>query len=307
MHDLGRHQSNSSRYVAALAPLAQSIAIAERLRATAPADASVLRLLAETRAQYGLALSWEGRQPEAETEMAQAAAIYEPLAAAQPNDVTLRNGLWSVYWLTSSVYEEQDDVRSHAFALRALEVIRPVAAQDRDNIRARQQLAKSFSRLGQTAMNTGRADASIGYLEQACAILGEIAAGEARNGRLRSELALALTRLADAQAAQTHLRRALASAGRATQIYADLIARFPSDRRSVRNLVLTHQAVGDIHERLTAAEPAHAASHRALAGASYRRALDLALALRASAHLAEADEKMVQALRVKVSRYTAAP
>ena len=141
MHDLGRHQSNSSRYVAALAPLAQSIAIAERLRATAPADGSVLRLLAETRAQYGLALSWEGRQPEAEAEMAQAAAIFEPLAAAQPNDVTLRNGLWSVYWLTSSVYEEQDDVRSHAFALRALDVIAPVAAQDRDNIRARQQLA----------------------------------------------------------------------------------------------------------------------------------------------------------------------
>ena len=156
-------------------------------------------------------------------------------------------------------------------------------------------------------MNTGQAEASIGYLEQACAILGEIAAGEARNGRLRSELALALTRLADAQAARTHLRPALASAERATQIYADLIARFPSDRRSVRNLVLTHQAVGDIHERLTAAEPAQATSHRALAAASYRRALDLVLALRASAHLAEADEKMVQALRVKVSRYPAAP
>jgi eukaryotic-like serine/threonine-protein kinase len=303
MHDLGRHQSNSSRYAAALAPLERAIALAEQVRAQAPAAAAALRLLADTHAQYGLALSWEGRQREAEVEMQRAADIYEPLAATVPHDVTVRNGLWSVYWLTSSVYEEQDDARSHAFALKALEVIQPVVEQDRDNVRARQQLAKSYSRLGQTAMNIGRADASIGYLERASAILGEIAAGEARNGRLRSDLALALTRLADAQAARQHLRAALDSAERASRIYGDLLQRFPADRRSVRNLVLTHQAVGDIHERLTTTEPTHAASHRALAAASYRRALGLILVLRSKAHLAEADEKLVLALTGKVSGY----
>jgi eukaryotic-like serine/threonine-protein kinase len=303
MHDLGRHESNSSRYAAALVPLQQSIAIADRLRAETPAGPDVLRLLAETRAQYGLALSWEGRQPEAEAQMQQAAAIYEPLAAAHPNDVTLRNGLWSVYWLTSSVYEEQNDVRSHDFAQKALDAIRPAVEQDRDNIRARQQLAKSYSRLGQTAMNLGRAEASIAHLGHACAILDEIAASESRNGRLRSELALALTRLADAQAERGHLQAALASAGRAAAIYTDLLARFPKDRRSVRNVVLTHQAIGDIHERLMRAEPASAAAHRIRAGASYRRALDLVLSLRANAHLAEADEKLVQSLHAKVAAH----
>jgi non-specific serine/threonine protein kinase/serine/threonine-protein kinase len=303
MHDLGRHQSNSSRYAAALAPLQQAIAIAERVRVEAPGDADVIRLLAETRAQHGLALSWEGRQREAEAEMQQAAALFEPLAAAHPGDVTIRNGLWSIYWLTSSVYEEQDDVRSHAFALRALETIRPIADQDADNVRARQQLAKSYSRLGQTAVNLGRAEASIGFLEQACRILDEIAASESRNGRLRSELALALTRLADAQAAQSRLEPALVSAERAAAIYAALLERFPTDRRSVRNLVLTHQAIGDIHDRLRRQAPASAAVHRARAAASYRRALDLVLSLRASAHLAEADEKLVQALHVKVAAH----
>jgi non-specific serine/threonine protein kinase/serine/threonine-protein kinase len=307
MHDLGRHQSNSSRYAAALVPLQQAIAIADRLRKDAPAAPDVLRLLAETRAQYGLALSWEGRQSEAEAEMQQAAAIYEPLAAAHPNDVTLRNGLWSVYWLTSSVYEEQDDVRSHAFAQQALAAIRPAVEQDRDNIRARQQLAKSYSRLGQTAMNLGRAEASITHLQQACAILDGIAASESRNGRLRSELALALTRLADAQAARSHLEAALASADRAAAIYADLLVRFPKDRRSVRNVVLTHQAIGDIHERLMRAEPASAPAHRARAAASYRRALDLVLSLRANAHLAESDQKLVKALQVKVSVHDGGP
>jgi eukaryotic-like serine/threonine-protein kinase len=301
MHDLGRHQSNSSRYAAALAPFEQSIAVAERLRATAPASVEVLRLLGDTRAQYGLALSWEGRQREGEAQMAQAAAIYEPLAAAQPHDGPIRNGLWSVYWLTSSVYEEQDDARSHAFAVRALEVIQEAVAQDRGNLRARQQLAKSYSRLGQTATNTGRAADAIGHLERAVTILSEIAASESRNGRLRSDLALALTRLADAHAARGDLRAALADAERAGTIYRDLVERFPADRRSSRNLVLTHQAIGDIHEKLARREPAASVSHQALAAASYRRGLDLVLALRARANLAEADDRLVRALSAKVA------
>lgn len=233
--------------------------------------------------------------------MAEAAAIYQPLAAGQPHDGPIRNGLWSVYWLTSSVYEEQDDVRSHAFALRALAVIQEAVDQDRDNLRARQQLAKSYSRLGQTATNTGRTVEAIGHLERAVAILSEIAASESRNGRLRSDLALALTRLADAHAARGDLRAALADAEGAGRIYRDLIERFPANRRSSRNLVLTHQAVGDIHEQLVRLEPAATPSHEALAAASYRRALDLVLALRAKANLAEADDKLVRALSAKVA------
>jgi tetratricopeptide (TPR) repeat protein len=307
MHDVGRHQSNSSRYAAALAPFEQAIAVAERLRARAPADDDVLRLLGDTRAQYGLALSWEGRQGEGEAQMAQAAAIYEPLVAAQPHDAPIRNGLWSVYWLTSSVYEEQDDARSHAFALKALDVIERVVEQDRDNLRARQQLAKSYSRLGQTATNTGRTAEASAHLQGAVAILSAIAASESRNGRLRSDLALALTRLADAHAAEGRLRAALADAERAGEIYRDLVARFPADRRSARNLVLTHQAVGDIHERLARVEPGASPSHRVRAAASYRLALDLVLDLRARANLAEADEKLVRALTAKVAGGSSPP
>ena len=65
--------------------------------------------------------------------------------------------------------------------------------------------------------------------------------------------------------------------------------------------MLTHQAVGDIHEQLTRLEPAASPSHQALAAASYRRGLDLVLALRAKAILAEADDKLVRALSAKVA------
>jgi tetratricopeptide (TPR) repeat protein len=305
LHDLGRHQSNRSRYAGALQPFEQAIAAAERVRISRPDEVPLLRLLADSRAQYGLALSWEGRQREGEAEMRKALDIYEPLVAVQPRDGPLRNGLWSAYWLTSSVYEEQNDALSHAFALKALDAIRPVVEQDPDNLRARQQLAKTYSRLGQTATNTGHAEAAIGYLSEACAILGKIAAGEARNGRLRSELALAMSRRADARAAHGQLPGALTDAEEAGRIYADLIARFPTDRRSARNLALTHQSIGDIHARLSRATPAAASLHRDLAGASYRRALDLLLRLRTQAQLAESDEKLVKELRIKSAAFGA--
>ena len=40
-------------------------------------------MLADTCAQYGLALSWEGRQREAETQMARAVALYQPEMEAE--------------------------------------------------------------------------------------------------------------------------------------------------------------------------------------------------------------------------------
>ena len=47
-------------------------------------------------------------------------------------------------------------------------------------------------------------------------------------------------------------------------------------------------------------EPSASPSHHVLAADSYRRALDLVMALRAKANLAEADEKLVRALTAKV-------
>ena len=303
-HDLGRNHSNSSRYAGALAPFERAIALTDEILRADPQNVDAWRLLADTRAQYGLALSWEGRQPEAEAQMARAANVYEPLVAAHPHDVALRDGLWSAYWLTSSVYEEQNDPLSHQFALRALDTMRAMTAQDPANLRARQQLAKSYSRLGQTATNTGHATEATGYLAEATRILADIAAGESRNGRLRSEFALALTRLAEARAAGGRLREALADAERAAMTYAELLDAYPADRRSARNLVLTHEIIGNIHERQIRGGPS--LEHRRLAAESFQRALDLMLRLRARHMLADADDKLLTVLRDKAGRHATA-
>ena len=270
-----------------------------------PNDVDLLRLIADTHAQHGLALAWESRQADAEMEMREASSIYEHLAASSPDDAAAQSGLWSSYWLTSSIYEEQNDELSHAFAVKALDVISRVVTLDPENVRARQQLAKSYSRLGQTATNTGRSAEAITHLGHATAILQDIVSGESRNGRLRSELALALTRLADARARAGQLEAALVDAQRAVDIYIDVTTHAPSDRRSWHNLVLTHESVGDIHERLGRAHPDTAGTHMELAAVSYRTAFDVLTRLRDEGSMPDFDDALLRTLTEKVGRLPA--
>ncbi len=301
-HDLGRNLSTSKRYAGALPYFRTAIAMGEEMRTSAPADLDVARLIGDSHAQLGLALSWEGQQREAEAQMGQAVATYEPLIEAHQNDVNLRNGLWSAYWLTSNVYEEQNDALSNAFAVKALAVAQSLSDRDPANVRARHQVARSFSRLGQTATNIGRPGDAIGYLEQSCRLLREITAAESKNGRLRSELALAVTRLAEATWKQGRGEAALGQLDEAVSVYEQLGRAFPDDRRSARNLALTHQLAGDIRDAL-AASPGQPESARVAARNSYQAALDILVSLRDQQALADFDLKFLAKMQEAVARH----
>ena len=226
--------------------------------------------------------------------MAQAAALYEPAVRAHPDDVTLTAGLWSTYWLTSSVYEEQNDVRSHEFSMKALDVARAALARDPANMRARQQLAKALSRAGQTSTNIDRHDDAVRYLLESTATLRSMTSREVRNGRLSSELALALTRLAQARLRQGQADGALADAEEAAGIYLDVTEAAAGDKRSVRNLVLTYELIGDIHQALQRTGDARA---------SYTEAVTLLEKLRDENALAAVDVAYLGNLRTKVAAF----
>jgi len=291
-HDVGRNFTNTKRYAAALEYFAGAIAAAEALLREQPDDLDTLALLADSHAQHGLALSWEGRQRDAEVAMAQAAALYEPAVRAHPDDVPLAAGLWSTYWLTSSVYEEQDDAQSHRFAMKALDVARGALARDPANMRARQQLAKALSRAGQTSTNIDRHDDAMRYLLESTSTLRAMTSREVRNGRLNSELALALTRLAQARLRQGQADGALADATEAAAIYRSVTAAAAGDKRSVRNLVLTYELIGDVHRTRQRMREA---------GASYSQGVMLLEKLRDENALAAVDVTYLGHLRDKAA------
>ena len=303
-HDIGRNLSTTKRYAGSFPYFRKAIEIGEQMSQSAPATLEVARLVGDSHAQLGLALSWEGQQKEAEAEMASAVAIYEPLLLQHPDDVNVRDGLWSTFWLTSSVYEEQDDRLAEAFAAKALATIQPVVDQDPANIRARQQLAKSFSRLGQAVVNRGRPSEAVAYLEHSCRILREITATTSKNGRLRSELALAVTRLAEALSAQGQTQAALTQLAEAVGLYTQLRREFPEDRRSPHNLVLTYQLMGEIHDGDAVAHSGQERlAARQAAKDNYQNALDILLGLREQQALAAFDRTLLEKMQAAVAKH----
>jgi tetratricopeptide (TPR) repeat protein len=247
-------------------------------------------------------LSWEEKQKEAEA--TKAIEILEPAVAKNPNDVNLRTGLWTTYWLTSSVYEEQNDELSHEYAMRALKIIEETVERDEANIRAKQQLAKSFSRLGQTSTNIGKPQASVLYLEKAREILLEIVESRAKNNRLKIDLTTVLMRLGEAKAEQEKFEDALADFERAASIQREILQANAGDVRVSRNLALTYESIAETNEKIAERESGEKSREARLSAKDYfQKALDLLLQVEAQNALAEFDRKLLEKIRATVEKY----
>ena len=169
---------------------------------------------------------------------------------------------------------------------------------------ARQQLAKSFSRLGQAVVNRGRPSEAVAYLEHSCRILREITATTSKNGRLRSELALAVTRLAEALSAQGQTQAALTQLAEAVGLNTQLRREFPEDRRSPHNLVLTYQLMGEIHDGDAVAHSGQERlAARQAAKDNYQNALDILLGLREQQALAAFDRTLLEKMQAAVAKH----
>ena len=303
-HDLGRNLSTRGRYAGSFEYFRRAIELASPHERSGEHGLTAARLLGDSHAQLGLALSWEDQHPAAVTEMDAAAAIYEPLLASRPADAVVRSGLWSTYWLTSVVFEEVDDERAYQYATRALETIRQTVDRDPANLRAVQQMARSYSRLGAMATRLERLPEASSHLEQAVALLRRITAGETRNGRLRADLALSLFRLAEAEDRQQRLEAALVRADEAAAIYVRVLDEFPEDRRSTRNLAQVYQLQGGLHgRRAEALDGGQRSAARASARQGYERAIAILESLQQRGMLSQADAAMVEEVRKEAERY----
>lgn len=305
-HDIGKSLSTNEKYAASIGYFEKAIEAAEELRRQLPDRLEVLSLLGNCRRQLANSLSWEGKQKEAEAEMEKALAIHEPLLAPNPNDVSIRTGLYQTYMMTSSLYEEVNDRLATEYGLKALRLISENVEQDPANIRAKQQLAKTYSRLGVTLDNEGKNTESILQLEKAVAILQEIARHETKNRRFKHDLATAFIRLGDSRHQQGESARALQEFGQGTAILLDLANTDEADNASRRNLANAYESAVAVHEALAAAAAGEAAqTHRQMAAQYVRRALDSLRQLEARNALSKLDRKSLAALEAAATKYAA--
>lgn len=303
-YNLGRNRANYRNNSDSFVYLERAIIALENLRREDPEQKDLIKLLGDCRIQLSNALSWEGKQPEAEAEAGRAIELMETAVARHPNDVDLRSGLWYAYWLTSSTYEEINNQRSHEYALKALMIIEKSVQLDPVNIGAKQQLSKTYSTLGQTSTNTGKPTEALFYLEKASEVLRGIIEGRTKNTGLKTDLTTILMRLGEAKFKQGRVQDALADFQHAATIQLEILRSFPGDTRSQRNLSLTYESLAETHE-LTAKTltGARSIAELEIAKGYYRKTLDILLKLEAENKLGEYDrtflentKKMVQKL-----------
>lgn len=300
-YDFGLNLQASKQYGESLGYFEKAKSLLSELNREQPRRTELRRAFGEAKIQNAHALSWAEKQAEAETEASEAVAIYENLLAEHPNDVHVRGGMWLIYWLACSIYQEQNDRLAYQFALKALKVVETTVAQDAANVRAKQQLAKSYSTLGQTATTVGKHAEAIAALEKACLIQREIIEQTTKNNRLKSELALSLMRLGSAVAEQGFFEKSLENLAQAEKSYLEILQAAPGDRRSNRNLAATYEQLGKTYEKLF--EKERSARRRASANANYRKALDILQQLEAADSLAEADRRMLKELEIAARKF----
>ncbi|HEV2799751.1 MAG TPA: protein kinase [Pyrinomonadaceae bacterium] len=302
--DAGQVRATNEQYREAISSFRRAIALLSDAPDGRRGEVEHALLLAEAHKQLGNSLSWDGRQPEAEAEMARAVALSESLFAANPHDNRLRTALYQTYMMTSSVYEEVNDPLSNEYAFKALKIISEAVERDPADVRAGQQLAKAYSRLGVTLDNTGRGWESVLYLGKAVRILRGLADGEAKNRRLRYDLATAYIRLGDAEYRQRNFHDSLDALGRAAAVLTELSDADATDNASLRNLANAAESMAKAHEGLAArAAGVERQSRRQMARQNYQRASDILLRLEAGNTLSRHDRKALDKLQAVLQKY----
>ncbi|MDQ3798171.1 MAG: hypothetical protein M3384_01865, partial [Acidobacteriota bacterium] len=270
----------------------------EELRRTNPDDTETKRIFAKCLAALGLALSWESRQSEAETEMARAVTIAESLATRFPNDTNLKLELWKVYDTASSIYEQIDDARAFGLSEKARTTIEEIIAADPANAQARHNLSKTFSRLGVSASNLGKHLEAIGLLERAMAIVLELQEKDHLNRGYDRDVTVLYTRIGLARMKGRDFTNALAAFQKSAELYEKQLATDAANTTVLRDSAIAYRHAGLAHKELAkTTNPQIRQIHLAGEKENYQRALDALLKADAQKALPEYSRKLIETYR----------
>jgi non-specific serine/threonine protein kinase/serine/threonine-protein kinase len=201
-------------------------------------------LTARLFAFYGNALSWDGRQPEAETAMAKALELSNDLIRREASSTETMATRWQVLLLASSIYEDSRNDDSLKFAKDAEAVAARRSELDAADSQAKFDLARSVSRVGIMSTKVGDAAAGAAHLTRAGRILEELIEREPKNKLYQTDLAKLYIRLGDTSIKRGDRQDALLKYQNAAVIYERLIADDAENKMARRDLAQALRAVG---------------------------------------------------------------
>jgi non-specific serine/threonine protein kinase/serine/threonine-protein kinase len=291
-----------TRFGEAIPRLEQTAAKLEALRSATGEDKETERILAQCLASLGLSLSWNARQPEAETATARAVSLAESLVARFPHETNLKQDLWRVYDSAASIYEEIDDARGFELSGKSRRVAEEIITGDPANAQARRYLSKSFSRLGISAANLGRPDEAVGFLERALAILTELQEKDPLNREYDRDLRVLYVRLGVTHTKQRDFPAALTAFEKSAAFFEKQLAADAANTILLTDAASAYRHAGLTHKEVAAtSDMAARQRHLAAAKDNYQRALNALLKAEAAKALPESSRTLVDALRRDLS------
>ncbi len=215
------------------------------------ANDRVIKILSATAYSYlGNALSWDGKQSEAEIEMAKAVAIAESLIAETPNDTSIQQTVWRIFILASSIYEGTKDDISFEYAQKALQVAEIATATDAADTQSRHNVAKSYSRLGIVSALLNQLPHSIMYLERAEKVFSYLIEREPKNHAYQNDLGRLYTRFGDAREKQRDFRGSLAAFQKSADLFEAIANGDEANTLARRDLAQSLKSVGIMYLQL---------------------------------------------------------
>ena len=285
-----------------------ALATLEKLRQTDPENPEILRALGRAYTLLGITFSWDGRQSEGETAMTKATAINEALSARFPQDNVQTQALLETYLQSSQLYEDVDSARSFAILKQARALAEQSVRADPSNIQARQDLAKTFSRLGVIALNLKQYDDAARYLAQSLDVFAELAKSDSRNPAYKHDMGRVLMFLGQSRHQKQEFQEALESYARAAALFEEEARANPENNFATRKLATLHGYIGDTHEAMAGSvSPNEQPGHIRAARENYRAALDILLRLEAGNALTSYDHEYLEQLKALVQKYEAGP
>ncbi|MDQ3199360.1 MAG: hypothetical protein M3Q46_09295, partial [Verrucomicrobiota bacterium] len=183
-----------------------------------------------------------------------------------------------------------------------LQIAEETVERDRANTQARQNLAKSYSRLGVVSSNLKNFSEAAVNLEKSLTVLAELQQNEPNNPAYKSDLGKTFARFGDAKYQEQDLPGSLAAYEKAAAIFESLYQADAKHLIALRDLALMRKNIGHIHREFARAATAEKRrTHLRMAHEHYRRALDLLSQLKSNNAFAEFDQPFYEEMQAAVT------
>jgi tetratricopeptide (TPR) repeat protein len=284
--------------------LREALASLEQLRSADAANTEILRSLARAHTLLGISLSWDSKQAEGEAEMAKAIGLGEALVAQNPHDNMFRQGLVDTKFQAAQLYEEVDNPRAFDFARQARDLAEEILRADPADIQAQQNVAKSYSMLGQIAVQLNKPEEATDYLMKSASLFAELVTRDPTQRTYKHDQGRVLKTLGSARQMRNEFGPAIDAYDKAIAVFGELQRIDPGNNFHVRKIEQLHSYKGDAYLALAQTNDASQREQNLAASKeNYRRALDILLQLQAQQTFSDYDRKELR----KVQAALAAP